>query len=189
MVTRSTSSTLLVSVGRGVARNHSNPTDNKGNVFTQVGVTHNYTQWPDSGTALYQCDRSTGGNAHVVSVAKPNPEHETTLSVVEVVNGGRVQDVQWSEVLSGSPLTSPSVTTTGPALLVAWWWGDAGVFANKTATPDNGFSVIDAVLLEGPLVQCAVAVRQVSAAGSYRVTWAATPQQGAQLWIAAVQSA
>jgi hypothetical protein len=34
-----------------------------------------------------------------------------------------------------------------------------------------------------------VAVRQVSAAGTYNVTWTSTPIQGAQLWLAAVQAA
>ena len=72
---------------------------------------------------------------------------------------------------------------------MAWWWGDAGVEGNKTAAPDNGFTLIDAALNEGPLVQCAVAVRQVGAAGSYNVTWTSTPEQGAQLWLVAVQAA
>ncbi len=98
-------------------------------------------------------------------------------------------DAKWHEVAAGRPLTSPAVTTTGPALLVAWWWGDADVRADKTAIPDNGFAVVDAILLEGALVQCAVAVKQVELAGTYLVTWAATPLQGAQLWIAAVQYA
>jgi hypothetical protein len=73
-------------------------------------------------------------------------------------------------------------------VLVAWWWGDADVRYNKTAVPDSGFSVIDSVLAEGALVQCAVAVRQVDSAGTYHVTWNATPLQGAQLWIVAVQT-
>jgi hypothetical protein len=63
------------------------------------------------------------------------------------------------------------------------------VQSDKTAVPDSGFTVVDSVLASGALVQCAVAVRQVSAAGTYNVTWAATPAQGAQLWIVAVQSA
>jgi len=105
------------------------------------------------------------------------------------VNGGAIVDVKWNEVLAGNPLTSRNVTTTGPALLVAWWWGDAGVDFEKTAVPDNKFTVIDSVLLEGALVQCAVAVRRVNSAGKYRVTWTASPIQGAQLWIAVVQYA
>ena len=76
----------------------------------------------------------------------------------------------------------------GPALLVAWWWGDGDVAGDKTAVPNNGFTVIHSILKAGPLVQCCVAVKQVSAAGTYNVTWAATPTQGAQLWIAAIQA-
>ncbi len=109
------------------------------------------------------------------------------MAALEVVNGGTVRDVQWREVRSGEPLRSPTVTTTGPAVLVAWWWGDAGVEQNKTAVPDSGFTVIDSVLREGALVQCAVAVREVADAGTYGVTWTSTPLQGAQLWLVAVQ--
>jgi len=39
----------------------------------------------------------------------------------------------------------------------------------------------------GALVQCAVAKKTVSAAGTYNVTWTSTLIQGAQLWLAAVQ--
>jgi hypothetical protein len=189
MTTQPAGSTLLVSVGRGVVSTHSRPTDSHGNAYVQVDIAHVYTRWPSSGTALYSCQQARGGTGHGVTVAKPIGSDETTLSVVEIVNGGRLLDAKWSEVAAGRPLTSPAVTTSGPALLVAWWWGDADVRFDKTATPDNGFTVIDEILLEGALVQCAVAVRQVEAAGTYEVTWTSTPLQGAQLWIAAVQSA
>jgi hypothetical protein len=186
--TRATGSTLLACVGRGLLA-ASTPTDNAGNTFVPLGVPHTYTLWPSSGTALYGCVQAQGREGHVVSADKPKITDETTLSVVEITSGGVVRDVQWREVLSGQPLTSASVTTTGPALLVAWWWGDAGVDLDKTAVPDNGFTVIDSVLAAGALVQCAVAVRQVAAAGTYNVTWTSTPLQGAQLWLAAVQAA
>ena len=188
MTTRTSGSTLLACVGRGLLA-AGLPTDSAGNAFVQVGVAHTYTLWPNSGTALYACAQARGMAGHAVTVAKPKVTDETTLAVVEITDGGSVSDAQWREVLSGQPLTSASVTTTGPALLVAWWWGDAGVDLDKTAVPDNGFTVIDSVLASGALVQCAVAVRQVSAAGSYNVTWTSTPQQGAQLWLAAVQAA
>jgi hypothetical protein len=188
MGTRASGSTLLACVGRGVVSTHSAPTDNKGNAFVQIGATHTYSLWQSSGTALYGCVQAAGGVGHVVTAAKPAPADETTFSVVEIINGGVLQDFKWKEVLRGNPITSDSVTTTGPALLVAWWWGDADVVNDKTAVPDSGFTVIDSILLQGALVQCAVAVRQVSSAGTYQVTWSATPLQGAQLWIAAVQS-
>jgi hypothetical protein len=115
---------------------------------------------------------------------------EVTLAAVEVVEGTRIQAVAWNE-LSAAPLTSKTVTTTGPATLIAFWWGD-GYFYNpplsQTATPDNGFVVVDADTQEtSSFVQCAVAVKNVTAAGTYHVTWKATPAQGAQLWLIAVQ--
>lgn len=165
------------------------PTDNAGNTFVQLGVPHIYTLWPNSGTSLYACEKAVGMVGHMVTVAKPKVTDETTLSVVEITSGGSLRDVQWREVLSGQALTSADVATTGPAVLIAWWWGDAGVDQDKTAVPNNGFAVIDSVLSSGALVQGAVAVRQVDAAGTYNVTWVSTPQQGAQLWIVAVQAA
>jgi hypothetical protein len=188
MSTRTSGSTLLACVGRGLL-SAAAPTDNVGNAFVQLDVAHTYTLWPNSGTALYACAQARGMAGHTVTVAKPKDTDETTLSVVEITGGGIVRDVRWREVLAGQPLTSASVTTTGPALLVAWWWGDAGVDLDKTAVPDNGFTVIDSVLASGALVQCAVAARQVGVAGTYDLTWASTPQQGAQLWLVAVQTA
>ena len=188
MTTRTSGSTLLACVGRGLLAADL-PTDTAGNAFVQLGAAHTYTLWPNSGTALYACAQARGMAGHAVTVAKPKVTDETTLSVVEITEAGSVRDAHWREVLAGQPLTSASVTTTGPALLVAWWWGDAGVDLDKTAVPNNGFTVIDSVLASGALVQCAVAVRQVSAAGSYNVTWVSTPQQGAQLWLVAVQAA
>jgi hypothetical protein len=188
MVTRSTGSTILVCIGRGFASSHSIPIDTKGNAYVQVGTTRSYSLWPKSGTALYACAKAEGGRGHALTAAKPIPSDETTISVIEVVNGGVLTDIQWSEVLRDRPTTSLSVTTSGPALLLAWWWGDGDARFDKTAVPDNGFKVLDSILLAGNLVQCAVAARRVDVAGTYHVTWTATPVQGAQLWIVAVQS-
>ena len=189
MNTSPMSSMLLACIGRGSVSAHSAPLDNKGNTFVQIGTAQVYSLWPSSGTALYVSAPATGGTSHLVGATKLSQYDETTMSVVEVRNGGYLQDVKWREALAGNPLTSASVTTTGPALLVAWWWGDGDVNGDKTSVPDNGFSVIHSILQAGGLVQCAVAVRQVSAAGTYNVTWTSTPMQGAQLWIAAIQAA
>jgi hypothetical protein len=187
MATQPSGSTLLVSVGRGDRDAFTLPTDNKGNTpFVQLDTTHPYTNWPGSGTALYAYSGAKGGPSHTVRASTP-PNDEITIAAVEVVYGTTIVDYHWNEVLAGEPLTSGAVTTTGPATLVAFWWGDAGVDEDKTAVPDNGFTVIDSILLSGELVQCAVATRDVDAAGSYDVTWTATPTQGAQMWLIAVQ--
>ena len=189
ITTQSTRSTLLACVGRGDLSAFSLPSDNKGNMpYLQLGTAHPYTLWGSSGTALYAFASATGGAGHTVTTDTP-PGDEITLAVVEITNGGLIQDYKWNEALGGVPTTSLNVTTTGPATLVAFWWGDAGVDGNKTAQPNNGFTVIDSVLDAGALVQCAVAAKEVTTAGTYNVTWNATPQQGAQLWLVAVQRA
>jgi len=180
-------STIVVSVGRGAISAFAKPTDNKNPLaYPQLGATHAYTQYPSSGTALYALTGAQGGSGHVVSTSTPTDD-ELTLAAVEVVDGRMVQDFKWNEVAGGNPITSLAVTTTGPATLVAFWWGDAGVAGEKTATPNNGFTVVESILRSGALVQCAVATKTVSAAGTYDVTWTSTPIQGAQLWLAAVQ--
>jgi hypothetical protein len=182
-------STILVCAARGDISQHVLPTDNMGNApYTQLGTAHGYTLWTTSGTALYTFPVAQGGANHVVTLSKSDPADEVTLAVVEVLNGGVIQDVQWNEDLT-NPVTSLSVSTTGPATLVAVWWGDALAQTDQTATPNNGFAVIDSVLLPGNLIQCAVATKDVAAAGTYDVTWTATPSQGAQLWLMAVQKA
>lgn len=186
MTTQSTGSTMIASIGRGEFSAFELPTDNQGNApYQQLDQSHTYTLYPSSGTALYGFPAIAGGNGHVITTNTPSND-EITLAAVEVINATHIQQFVWSEQLQ-APLTSQSVTTTGPATLVAFWWGDAGVNPDKTATPNNGFAVIDSILLAGELVQCSVAVKNVSEAGTYDVTWAATPLQGAQLWLVAVQ--
>jgi hypothetical protein len=52
----------------------------------------------------------------------------------------------------------------------------------------DGFDRIDTNAYEtDSFVQCAVAAKNVSAAGTYHVTWTPDPDQGAQLWLVAVQ--
>lgn len=184
--TQAAGSTIVVSVGRGNRYVFDLPTDNMGNApYQQLGTEQKYTRYQDSGTALYAFPNAVGGSGHVVRTTTP-ADDEITLAAVEVVGGTRIQQFEWNEALS-APLTSRSVTTTGPATLVAFWWGDAGVQSDKTAVPNNDFFVVDSILQSGALVQCAVAVKNVTAAGTYNVTWTATPAQGAQLWLVAVE--
>lgn len=187
LTTQPTGSTLVVSAGRGSLAASAPPTDNKGNApFVALGVPHAYTKWPTSGTAVYAFEGAVGGPNHVVTNTN-EPGDEITLAVVEVQDGAHVQDAEWIEKLEGQPITSAKVTTTAPATLVAFWWGDAGVDGDKMATPNNGFTVIDSLGQAGALVQCFVATKDVGAAGEYDVTWTSNPAQGAQLWLVAVQ--
>lgn len=187
--TQAARSTLLACVGRGVIGSHLVPTDSKANQFFQIETAHAYVpRWPNSGTALYAAASASGGANHVVTADNnTTPTDEVTLAVVEVRNGGSV-NARWNQIQAGDPVESLTITTTGPATLVAFWWGDADGSVAHSVTPGNGFARVDAVLLAGSLVQCAVATREVSAAGTYGASWISTPQQGAQLWLVAVQS-
>jgi len=189
MNTEPDGSTLLLAVGRGnIAAFTRVPTDNLGNApCIQLGPTHGYIpQYPDSGTALYAYPSATGGAGQIIT-ASTVADDEITLVAVEVKDGGVIQDCHWNEVLQGNPLTSESVTTTGPATLVAFWWGDGNETFTHLAVPNNGFTVIESLLPTGLLVQTAVATKDVTAAGSYNVTWDSGGLEGAQLYLVAVQ--
>ncbi len=181
---------MLVCIGRGNISAFTNvPTDNKTNApYVQLGTTHGYVpQYPDSGTALYAFPVAAGGSGHIVT-ATTVAFDEVTVDAVEIKNAGVIEDFKWNEVLQGNPLTSLSVTTTGPATLVAFWWGDGNQYFAHTAVPDSGFTVIDSLLPIGSYVQTAVATKDVVAAGTYHVTWNSGGNEGAQLWLVAVQS-
>jgi hypothetical protein len=191
LATEPSGSTIIASIGRGDKSQFVLPTDNKGNSpYTQLGDIHNYVPYyPNSGTAVYAHTDAKGGSDFALTTTTPSSD-EITITAVEVIEGSKVQAFEWNEV-SLAPLTSNKVTTTGPATLIAFWWGD-GFFSNppmpQKATPNNGFTVVDTNAQEiGSFVQCAVAVKNVTAAGSYDVTWTATPAQGAQMWLIAVQ--
>jgi hypothetical protein len=185
LTTAASGSTLIACVGRGVVTAHAAPTDNRGNRFVQIGTTRTYTRWPNSGTACYAATNVSGGAGHVITapVSPSAPFDETTLAVVEVQRATRVQDVSWTESLTTAN-AAREVTTTGPATLVALWWGDAGADVNHAASAQHGFQPLQALLQSGALVQVAVAARNVDRAGAYGATWASN--QGAQLWLIAV---
>jgi hypothetical protein len=187
LTTQARGSILLAGVGRGAIVGHRLPTDSRSSTFSQLGTSHNYSRnYPTSGTALYAATSVSGGSGHAVRAANDDALDEVTLGVVEVQNGTSITH-RWNEVFAGAPLTSQSITTTGPALLVAYWWGDADGSAAHTAVPNNGFTVIESALGVGNFVQCAIAVRQVSTAGTYNVTWTSNTNEGAQLYLIAIQ--
>lgn len=192
ITTQSSNSTLLAWVARGNISDFTAstiPTDNKGNVLSMIGTVHDYTPyWANSGEAMYQITSANGGANHIFTAPLPTAD-EVTMAVVEVKNGGVIADAQWVKTVGSAPNTSANVTVNGPATLVALWAGD-GADVNMTAVPDNGFTVIDSQLVNTTCaIQTVVAVKEVTVAGTYNVTWTASPVQGAHLWLIAVQSA
>jgi hypothetical protein len=188
ITTQTNGSTILAWVGRGDTNGFTAtvPLDTSNNTYVSLGM-HDYTPlYPGSGEALYSVLAAAGGTGQHVTAPMPEGGDEISLAVVEVKNGGVIQDVKWNKVLA-PPQTSLGVTTTGPATLVAVWAGDSG--ANSvTATPNNGFTKLDSQLLASCEVEVVVASKDVTAPGTYNVTWTATPSQGAHMWLVAVQT-
>jgi hypothetical protein len=181
----------VVGVGRGDNSQFALPTDSKGNApYRQLGDMHIYSHWKSSGTALYSLSSAKGGSDFSVKTSTDDHD-EITLVAVEVIEGTRIQTSEWNEVtLDNGPaaITSKSVTTTGPATLIAFWWGDGFPGSPQSASANNGFQPIETNAQErDSFVQVAVAAKTVSAAGTYDVTWTSDPEQGAQLWLVAVQ--
>lgn len=196
-VTTQTGSLLLVSIARGTwSAAPSPPTDSRGSTFALVGTTHAYADWPTSQTGLYSATSGARGAGHTFSMTWGDvggTGDEVSLSAVEVLGGGSIEDASWVERSAASTITSASVTTTGPALLVAWWWGSGGVRPVGTshiATPGSGFTLVPGAtgltsLSTNGYIQVAVAYRTVTASGSYTVSWSGG--EGAQLYLVAVR--
>lgn len=191
MATQPSGSTIIVGVGRGDLTKFVSPTDNYGNAPYQLmdGVRPYNHPYENSGTAVYVLTSATGGSDFQVTNATRAgaKEDEITLAAVEIVEGTRIADHAWN-VVDSAPLTSGTVTTTRAATLVAFWWGSGFPGTPQSATPNNDFVLIDTNAYEtGSFVQGAVAVKNVTAPDTYDVTWTATPAQGAQMWLIAVE--
>lgn len=196
-VTTTPGSVLLASIARGTwAAETSAPTDDRGNTFTLVDGAHAYAAWPGSRTALYDVIGASGGAGHTFSLAwgdAGGAGDEITISVVEVTGASAIEDVSWVEREAAGTLVSETVTTTGPATLVAWWWGTGGVRPVgdlHVAVPGDGFTIVPGAtglrsLSANGYVQVAVAAREVTSAGTYSVSW--TSEEGAQLYLVAVR--
>jgi hypothetical protein len=182
-------SIILASVGRGALADFASATvsDNKGNGnYARIGSAHAYAKWNTSGTALYAKLAAVGGAGHIVSTTKPSASDEVTVIVAEFKNVTTIVDSKWVEDLT-PPNTSASVTTTGPAILAAFWWGDDGSGELNPAV-DAGWTVLDHTSsLASNHVQGASAYKVVAGAGSHSINWRPSTAQGAQLWIVAMQ--
>ncbi|HEX3475732.1 MAG TPA: hypothetical protein VHT91_11950 [Kofleriaceae bacterium] len=192
MTTQSSGSTIVLGIGRGnKALFAAPPVDNKNNLsYPRCGAAQQYPLSTDSATAVYALPAATGGAGFQVKALNGmntgGNTDEITMFTVEIAASVGVTDVQWLATTSAAqPATTRSVTTTGPATLISFWWGDSTA-VNSVAT-DNGFTVIDQQLLAQKNVQGAVAVKSVAAAGTYSVTWTVDPAQPAQLWLVAAQ--
>jgi hypothetical protein len=189
MDTQATGSVFVI-FNAGYSSNDGSPTDTYGNRWKSLGRPLTYADYGDRfNVQAYVASAGKGGPAHTVSITKRGePKGELSLPFVEVRNASRIQAFAQNYADKALVVASDEITVDGPATLLAFWWGDGGV-KSMTATPGDGFQLIDAFvqLPDESGVQGAVAWRQVDAAGTYRVHWTVAPVQGAALWIIAIR--
>lgn len=184
-------SSLIVFNG-GYSSNALDPIDSYGNRWKQLGneVPFGNGYGDRFNVKAYVVLAAKGGPGHTVTFIKNgNAQGEISVPFVEIKDAGVLKDVSQTYAPTGTVMSSGSVTTTGPATLIAVWWGDGGI-KRMSAVPNNGFEVIDSFLKlpDNSGVQCAVAYKQVATAGKYNVSWTGAPAQGAILWLLAFQS-
>lgn len=187
--TDTSGSTVLAWVGRADKNTFTPanvPTDNYGNTAIQLGSTHDYSpQYASAGFALYSFPSFNGGSGNVFHTPMPVSD-EVTYLVVEVKNGDMIQDFKYNRV-EAAPYTTLSVTTTGPATLISFWTGIDGSVGGVNAVPNNGFTVLKSQSVSYDAIQASVAAKDVSAAGTYDVTWTVSPAQTALMYLVAIQ--
>lgn len=184
------SGSTLIAFSAGYTSNNQGPTDNKGNTWAMLGVPVVYRGYNgEFNVKAYIVNSASGGNGHIVSIVKNAvPSGEITVPFIEIRQAPALHAVAQNYPNSASVVTSASVSTTGPATLLAFWWGDA-TGLQHSAIPNNGFSIIENFVNLPPnsAVQCVVAARQVTTAGTYNVSWTQNPAEGAVLWLMAFQ--
>ncbi|MET0330181.1 MAG: hypothetical protein ABW154_02010 [Dyella sp.] len=189
ITTQASGSTLIVFNG-GYADNDAPPLDSYANRWKPLSKPANYGNgYERFSVQSYIALAARGGPGHTVSIAKTGqPAGEISVPFIEI-QAGVLKDVAQNYPEANIVVTSGKVTTTGPATLIALWWGDGGV-KRMSAVPNNGFTVIERFLKlpDNSGVQCAVAFKQVQSAGTYDVSWIGTPMQGAILWLLAFQA-
>lgn len=171
------------------------PTDNKGNTFGLLESSGYFaSRWSPYGMEAYGVANAVGGVDHDIQFTKTDAVRESTLLAIEVVNAPVIQDtsiVTRDGLGDGVPYVSASVTTTGPAMLIASWGGDGGVaIASQVVNVENGWTMLDSSFRTStPYIQAAVAARYVATAGTYTVQWTPVSSQGAILFLSAHQGA
>lgn len=180
----------------GQFSNYSPPTYNGGSAMSLLHSS-GYASglWPGFGLEVYTQLDVAGGGGHALAFAKPgSATQESTLIGVEILRGGVIKDesiVNRAAAGANTPLTSDSVTTTAPALLVSVWGGDGNAgTADQTAEPENGWTTVESLFLGSTAyIQAAAAVRKVTAPGTYTVDWTAVANQGCIISLVAIQLA
>lgn len=189
-ITTQTKGSTFIAILGGYTSNNGTPTDNYRNGYVQIAQQYYAPFGTTYENRIFACVNGNGGINHQLTFIKNGViSGEVDLALIEIKNSSIPPVVVGNYQVAGSALISGSITTQGAATLIAIWFGDSGDQIH-TAVPNNSFSVIQSYLsLPSSLgVQCAIATKEVNAAGTYNVEWTETPDQGACLYLISVPS-
>jgi hypothetical protein len=189
-LTSATTRVILAGVGRYLPGTQAAPipTDSLLSIYQRTIAWRPYRSYPEFGNSLFGAVVTGQANDLTIAVDKSNgPQSEMTLAVVEVFGGSKISSSASNYVDAALTQQGPTVTTSGPAILVAWWWGGGATGSTHVATPRNGFQIAQALTKDDKLIQCTVATRAVTAAGTYDVSWATAGNEDANLWLVAIE--
>src|SRR5262249_19642468 len=115
------SGSSLIAFSMGWNQNFAAPTDSFHNTWSQISDMNIYAGG-NFYTAVWAAATATGGDGHTITFAKPgHPDGEISMGMIEAVNGGDVKIAY--QLASETKPTPGSLTTTGPATLIAIWSG------------------------------------------------------------------
>lgn len=190
--------TLLSWVGVRTALFTGPPTGNNSNSYTEEFSQAYGNGFTDYSLRGYYSYAAGGGSAHAVTGTKSSSTAEEATIALLALSGGTIVSssvVQRVAVGAGATLTSGTVTTTGPALLVASCSGDGNVNATaptQTWPTGDGWTVQQSVAYgsaDAPNghIPLYIATKEVTIAGDYTVGVQMTINEGATVSLYAVQ--
>jgi hypothetical protein len=194
IATQASGSTFVIVTGGNIGDITDAPTDSKSNTYTLLGSIEEYDRWPGYGIAVWICENGTGGTGHTFSqeYGQTLGYDECTIIVAEVKNGLDVVDFGFSQHLTGTTLTGPTVTTTGAAVLLAFASGDNVTGSTTTMSLSGGYTLDDdSTFADHPNGYVPIGLWHASKStpGSYGYTVTESPDQGAIMVNVAVQTA
>jgi hypothetical protein len=202
IATEARGSTFLMAAARGIWANGTPalPFDSNGNTFTAIGGSPNiYNGFPASENGIWIAlgNTSIGGANHTASIgwglSSAGNGDEVTIALIEVPSSNILQDQSWvDDTATSANLTSGNVTTTGPAVLVAFVWGYGGTGVSHVYANTSGFTLLSAATADGDpdpagYIQLSTFYKVVTAAGTYSITVQGTGGEAAQIYLVALQ--
>jgi hypothetical protein len=150
--------------------------DSKSNSpYAWIGAMQTYPSFPTSGQRQAVFYNAAGGANHTATVTFLLND-EITLSFVEIIGATGTQDHQVTTRTASTSIASPTATATGPGVAIAVIYGES--FESSLAA-SNGFTIIEHYQGSGNSIQCGVAAKAITGAGSVSTTWTISDAQAA----------